>query len=402
MNNKIIPIYLLLVCGGWLLSGCSKSASPSITAGVQTLDMPATGGEASVTIEANKAWTVTGNDWIMATKTDDHTVTLHVAPNRQAARTANIICVAETAEAVITVSQRETVTAVQSDSLALVALYRAGGGEKWTRRWFLSQSLTQWAGVERDDDGRVVGLSLNENNLSGSLPDDLRFLNKLQYCLLNNNSLSGAIPDGVNHLTGLEILDLSNNGFTGNIPHMGALIGLRMLDLSENGFTAAAIPAFLTGLTQLEDLRLKHANLTGTLPAGLQALTKLHTLDLSYNAFTGSIPDDWAALDNLRVLYLYHASLSGSIPAFIAHLPKLEWLALDNNNLTGAIPAGSYAALDKLWLNNNSLTGTIPAAIKENPKWNTFHVCSGNSLSDCSGDNPNPAAYKLSAKQYKL
>jgi Leucine-rich repeat (LRR) protein len=284
----------------------------------------------------------------------------------------------------------------------LVAIYRAAGGDKWTRRWFLSQALSQWAGVTIDDNRRVVGLTLSNNNLSGTLPEDWRYLDKLRYCLLNNNQLSGANPEGVNQLAALEVLDLSDNNFTGNIPHMGALTRLTMLDLSENNFTAAAIPAFLTGFTQLEDLRLKHTNRTGALPAGLQALTKLHTLDLSYNSFTGAIPD-WAALTNLRVLYIYHASLSGNIPAFIAGLPALEWLALDNNNLTGAIPDGSYAALEKLWLNNNNLTGAIPAAIKTNPRWNTFHVCSGNNLTNCSGDNPNPAApYKANAKRYEF
>ncbi|MDR3189088.1 MAG: hypothetical protein LBT94_07900 [Prevotellaceae bacterium] len=401
MSKKIIPIYLLCVCGSWLSSGCSED-EPSIAAGVQTLEMPATGGEASVAISANKAWTVTGNDWITATKTDDHTLKLQVAPNRQAARSASITCVAETAETIITVSQRETVAAVQSDSLALAAIYRESGGNKWTRRWFLSQPYRQWAGVVTDGNGRVVGLNLSDNNLSGALSEEWQFLDKLQYCLLNNNQLTGAIPSGVNRLTALEILDLSNNSFTGAIPHMGALAALRMLDLSENSFAASAIPAFLADLTQLEDLRLKDANLTGELPSAWQALTALHTLDLSYNSFAGSIPDAWSALANLRVLYIYHSSLSGSIPSFIANLPALEWLALDNNNLTGAIPDGSYAALEKLWLHNNRLTGAIPAALKANPKWATFYVCSGNNLTDCSGDNAAPAAYKASAKRYKL
>ncbi|MDR3184639.1 MAG: hypothetical protein LBT49_04455 [Prevotellaceae bacterium] len=392
MNKKIIPISLLFACGGWLLAGCSKSGNaPSITAGVQILEMPATGGETSVAISANTPWTVAGNDWITAMKTDDRTVKLQVSPNRQAARSASIVCVAGGARAAITVSQQETVTPVQSDSLALAAIYRAAGGDKWTRRWFLSQSLFQWAGVTIDNNRRVVGLNLSGNNLSGTLPEDWRFLDKLQYCLLNNNQLTGTIPDGVNQLTGLEILDLSNNSFTGNIPHMGSLTGLRMLDLSENNFTAAVLPVFFTGLTGLEDLRLKQTNLTGALPAGLQALTRLHTLDLSNNSFTGGIPD-WAALVNLRVFYIYHSSLSGSIPGFIAHLPALEWLALDHNNLTGAIPDGSYAMLEKLWLNNNSLTGTIPSVLKASPKWKSFHVCSGNSFTDCSGDDASLAA----------
>jgi hypothetical protein len=381
----------LFTCGGWLLTGCSKSAdSPSITAEVQTLEAPAIGGEMTVAITASTPWTVAGNDWITATKTDDHTLTLQVSPNRKAARSAQIICEAEAAKAVITVSQRETVTPVQSDSLALVALYRAAGGDKWTRRWFLSQSVFQWAGVTTDGNGRVVALSLNNNNLAGTIPEDWCYLDKLQYCLLNNNQLTGAIPSGINQLVKLEILDLSNNNFTGDIPGMASLTGLHMVDLSENSFTAAPVPAFFTGLTHLEDLRLQHTNLTGALPTGLQSLVNLHTLDLSYNSFTGGIPD-WSALNNLRVLYIYHASLSGSIPAFIANLPALEWLALDNNNLTGTIPDGPYATLEKLWLHNNSLTGAIPAAIKANPAWNTFHVCSGNNLTDCSGDNASPA-----------
>ncbi|MDR0565486.1 MAG: hypothetical protein LBG47_00375 [Prevotellaceae bacterium] len=398
MNKKIIPACFLLLFGGWLLSGCSKPAAPSIAAEVQTLEMPAAGGEVSVSVSANKAWTVTGNEWITATKADDHTLTLQVAPNRQTARSATIVCVAETAQAAITVWQREAVTPAQSDSLALVEIYRAGGGDKWTHRWYLSQSLYQWAGVTTDSDGRVVGLNLSNNNLSGAFSEDLCLLDKLQSCLLNDNRLTGAIPDGLNRLTQLQILDLSNNSFTGSIPSMEALIGLRMLDLSENSFEAAAMPAFLASLTQLEDLRLKRASLTGQLPAGLRSLTKLHTLDLSYNALTGEIPD-WSALTSLRVLYIYHAGLSGSIPAFIASLPKLEWLALDNNRLTGAIPNGSYPALAQLWLNNNNLTGAIPAAIKANPSWSAFHVCSGNSLTDCSGDSAN--AKKLSRKTYQ-
>ena len=391
----------MLLCGGSLLTGCSKPAAPSIAAGVQTLEMPAVGGEASVSISANKAWTVAGNEWITATKKDDHTLTLQVAPNRQAARSASIVCAAESAETAITVWQRETVTAAQSDSLALAAIYRAAGGDRWTRRWYLSQPIYQWAGVTVDANGRVVGLSLSNNNLSGSLSEDLRLLDKLQHCLLNDNQLTGDVSDGVNLLTQLEILDLSNNRFTGSIPSLVALTALRMLDLSENSFTAAPMPAFLASLAQLEDLRLRRASLTGQLPAGLQRLTKLHTIDLSYNSFTGEIPD-WAALTNLRVLYIYHASLSGNIPAFIASLPKLEWLALDNNSLSGAIPNGSYPALEKLWIDNNSLSGAIPAAIRANPKWGDFRVCSGNSLTDCSGDSADATAKKASSKHYKL
>jgi Leucine-rich repeat (LRR) protein len=215
-------------------------------------------------------------------------------------------------------------------------------------------------------------------------------LEKLQQCILNDNQLSGGIPSSINKLTELAILDVSGNNLTGNIPSMTALTQLAMLDASNNNFAAAALPAFLSELTNLQDLRLRRTNLNGALPATLQSLTKLNTLDISGNSFTGSIPN-WSAMTNLRVLYAYNASLSGAIPSFIANLPALEWLALDNNGFTGTIPNGSYAKLEKLWLINNLLTGDIPASIKNNTKWSTFHVCTGNSLNNCSGDDSNPA-----------
>jgi hypothetical protein len=394
--NKNILLYIAFLCSG-LWAGCTKA--PSITAGVQKVEIPAIGGEVSVPVEANVPWTVTGNDWITATPEGDNTLKLQAAPNRQAVRrSAKIVCVAQTAEVSITVSQG-AVTPVQSDSLALVALYHATGGANWTRRWTLTRPLSQWPGLTLTENGRVAVLDVSNNNLTGELPEDWCYLDQLQYCLLNQNQLSGTIPDGINRLTGLVVLDLSENAFTGAIPDMTALAGLRMMDLSENNFKADAIPAFLSQLTQLEDLRLSRTNLTGALPAAWQ-LVKLHTLDLSYNAFSGAIPD-WAAMTALRVFYLYQSALSGSIPSFIANLPALEWLALDGNALTGAIPDGSYARLEKLWLINNQLTGDIPAAIKNNSKWNTFHVCAGNGLNNCTGDNANPAdhAIALSAQR---
>jgi hypothetical protein len=277
----------------------------------------------------------------------------------------------------------------QSDSLALVALYQNTGGAQWTRRWTLSRPVAQWAGVTVAD-GRVVALNLGNNNLTGALPEDIGTLNQLQYLLLNSNRLTGALPAGINRLTGLMVLDVSENELTGAIPDMAALTEIRMLDLSDNRFTAAPLPTFLAGCTQLEDLRLSRTNRTGALPDEWKALVHLHTLDLSRNSFAGALPD-WATMIRLRTLYLYRASLSGAIPAFVAQLPALEWLALDGNTLTGAIPDGSYPRLEKLWLIDNQLTGNVPAVLRNHPRWSSFHVCSGNSLNNCTGDDANPA-----------
>lgn len=58
-----------------------------------------------------------------------------------------------------------------TDRDALVALFRATGGPGWRRRdnWETHAGLETWFGVEVNDQGRVVKLSLKDNNLRGVL-----------------------------------------------------------------------------------------------------------------------------------------------------------------------------------------------------------------------------------------
>lgn len=59
----------------------------------------------------------------------------------------------------------------QTDREALVALYNATGGAKWNTNysWNTDADLSQWYGVEVNDQDRVVALSLSSNNLQGIL-----------------------------------------------------------------------------------------------------------------------------------------------------------------------------------------------------------------------------------------
>ena len=62
-----------------------------------------------------------------------------------------------------------------SDRDFLMALYHATGGENWTQseNWLTDQPLSEWSGVEADADGRVIGLSLRNNKLTGPIPPEL-------------------------------------------------------------------------------------------------------------------------------------------------------------------------------------------------------------------------------------
>ena len=61
------------------------------------------------------------------------------------------------------------------DRVALVALYNATDGANWyvKENWLSDAPLGEWHGVTIDDNGRVVGLDLVHNNLTGELPTEL-------------------------------------------------------------------------------------------------------------------------------------------------------------------------------------------------------------------------------------
>ncbi|CAN0372072.1 unnamed protein product, partial [Scytosiphon promiscuus] len=58
-----------------------------------------------------------------------------------------------------------------TDRDVLVALYNATDGPNWicSPNWSTEADLSEWYGVVLNGEGRVVKLSLNENNLAGIL-----------------------------------------------------------------------------------------------------------------------------------------------------------------------------------------------------------------------------------------
>lgn len=293
------------------------------------------------------------------------------------------------------VTVREGSSGVSATALLVVAdeprdvllqLYAAMGGYAWIHRdnWRTDAPLDAWYGVTTDEQGRVIGLDLSDNGLTGSIPPEIARLATLVVLDLSvsDDTIASQLDRGARRsprpLPGLRLdvglhggpdpgpdrdaPPLARQGLTGPIPPtLGALSQLRTLNLSGNGLTGP-IPPELGLLGELEALDLGLNALTGPIPPELGALSQLKALRLPENSLTGSIPRELGRLARLEELQLRENSLEGAIPPELGNLPNLRELYLTRNGLTGAIPPelGNLANLRELWLGRNDLTGPIP------------------------------------------
>ena len=106
------------------------------------------------------------------------------------------------------------------DSLALVVLYNAMGGNNWVHKdnWLKpGQNVSTWYGVDVTDK-RVSGLTLTGNNLTGQIPDEVGDFFEMLFLDLSSNQLSGTIPVSINRIDKLLYLFLSDNNYSGQMP----------------------------------------------------------------------------------------------------------------------------------------------------------------------------------------
>ena len=66
-------------------------------------------------------------------------------------------------------------TSPETDRAALVALYNATDGENWldSTNWLSDAPTGEWSGVTTNANGRITGLGLDNNQLSGEIPSEL-------------------------------------------------------------------------------------------------------------------------------------------------------------------------------------------------------------------------------------
>lgn len=118
-------------------------------------------------------------------------------------------------------------------------------------------------------------------------PNENRVLN----IKLPGMSLQGSFPTGFEYCGRMTGLDLSDNNLSGNIPLnlSGWLPYLTSLDLSQNNFSGP-IPAQLANCTYLNIIHLQENRLSGQIPWQLTRLERLKDFNVRSNLLSGPIP----------------------------------------------------------------------------------------------------------------
>ncbi|XP_057435953.1 receptor-like protein Cf-9 [Lotus japonicus] len=268
----------------------------------------------------------------------------------------------------------------------------------------------------------LVNLDLSFNKLSGTIPSCLgSFSQSLQSLELQENHLSGLIPQTYMTGSALKMIDLSYNNMRGQLPR--ALLNCTMLEYLSVGYNKIndSFPFWLGALPGLKVIALSNNQLHG--PIGCPkacSFSKLHIIDLSHNKLSGSLPSqmilNWESMkasnmsqlqyeqnwafqhfgnENWYTNYSYSYTMvnkgvarnylnlqknynligidlssnriSREIPDVVGDLKGLVLLNLSNNMFTGNIPSslGKLSNLEVLDLSLNSLSGTIPQQLTE-------------------------------------
>ena len=192
---------------------------------------------------------------------------------------------------------------VDQQRAGLMVLYDSTAGEDWTNseNWGTAAELGEWYGVETDADGNVYSLVLGGNNLVGTIPAAVGWLDEIGILDLSDNRLGGGIPPET-FVSTLELLFLGENELDGEIPaEIGEPPGLSVIGLANNDLEGE-IPESFANLS-LTALYIHSNQLSGEVPAGV-ALSAPVILEMHGNELTGDLPREF--IGNFMARFSWH------------------------------------------------------------------------------------------------
>lgn len=181
----------------------------------------------------------------------------------------------------------------------------SGAPAPWTDAslWMTTADECQWFGIVCDEEGRVANIDLNENGLTGSIPNEIVYLKEtLTYLDISLNIIFN------------EYLDLE---------WMGQLTNIRTLLVGSCYFLYNGVPPFLENLNKMEQMDISYTLFHGPIrPEVFTAMTELTYLEMGGNGYNSTIPSEIATLPSLDSLYIENAFISGDL-SFLASMDMI-------------------------------------------------------------------------------
>jgi len=218
-------------------------------------------------------------------------------------------------------------------------------------------------------------ISMEDNQLSSTIPAELSVLASLRTLNLASNQLTGSIPEHwvLGPLTSsLQEVDISFNNLTGSLPgiwapKMGALVSVQ---LRSNPHLRGTLPQTWGLFPNLEVLQLSRTGLSGPLPGPFALLSNLRQLDLRNNQVSGPLPLAWGFMESVQEILLDYNNITGTLPSAWSTMRSAVSISVANNQLLGSLQSSSswtaMQKLEELRVDRNAITGTLPT------EWSAF------------------------------
>jgi hypothetical protein len=168
--------------------------------------------------------------------------------------------------------------------------------------WYDKPNECEWKGVGCNFFGLFIELNLQQQGLTGTIPEEVGLWTNLNSFLVDGflksvlqNSLTGSLPSSIGKWTSLVTFSASNNLFGGSLPSsIGAWTTLSLFKVANN-------------------------QLGGSLPSSIGNWANIFTFDVSTNRLTGAVPTDvskWTSIGTspFASALFYSNSLTGSMP----------------------------------------------------------------------------------------
>lgn len=288
---------------------------------------------------------------------------------------------------------------------ALWELYQSTNGPQWKntlankKPWALDKPVSDWNGVVVDNEGYVLGIQLDNNNLKGTIPSSIGILSRIKSLILRNNLLTSLpstigklrrlkilnintnelriLPNTFHELKALKFLSVSHNKLEMLPTSIGSLSSLRSLSLEKNSLKI--LPKEIGDLNRLTSLNLA-SNSLNSLPREFENLTLLTSLILDTNHFTNmplwlgklsrlrylnfgnnqieEVSKEILGLKNIQIIHLENNKIS-KLPNELWNFPKLRSLSLSGNRITNIPFSVNLPSLTNLAISRNEISGSL-------------------------------------------